>query len=239
MITTSAINAVGSAGYVEFWVNPSSLIAPNGWTFQVSSDGGSFWTTRLSELTGNNHTFQLYHYDLTQTERVASLKLRFQFVGYNAVAPTPAPKINLDDITVVTTSGTAPVSLTMSDDGLHGDGLAGDGIYGAQIPPQSAGTVVNYTLTATDSLGASTTTTTASSYTVNATTPNLNFIATVARVGNGVVLQWPAQAGFSYSVQWSDDLIQWSNAPVGQTNTWTENISALNPSPRRFYRVLR
>ncbi len=41
----------------------------------------------------------------------------------------------------------------MEDDGLHGDGLAGDGIYGAVLPPQSAGTVVEFYIQASDAAG--------------------------------------------------------------------------------------
>lgn len=116
MATANAINAAGSAGYVEFWVFTTAMISPNGWAFQVSIDGGATWTTRLSELTGLNHAYQFYHYDLLPSERVSTLKLRFQFAGYNAVAPTPAPKADLDDIKVVTTTGSPPVTLAMFDD---------------------------------------------------------------------------------------------------------------------------
>lgn len=39
---------------------------------------------------------------------------------------------------------------SMMDDGAHGDGLAGDGIYGAFMPPQANGEVVEFYLQATD-----------------------------------------------------------------------------------------
>jgi hypothetical protein len=89
--TAVNINGTGTAGHVEFWLGTTSLVSPNGWTFQTSMDGGATWTTRLSELTGSNHAMQLYHYDLTAAERVNTLRLRFQFTGYPAIAPTPAP----------------------------------------------------------------------------------------------------------------------------------------------------
>ena len=57
--TTSTINAVGTSGYVEFWVQTLTLEATDGWTFQL--DTGSGYVTRLSELTGSNHGWQLYH----------------------------------------------------------------------------------------------------------------------------------------------------------------------------------
>ena len=236
--TTNNIAAAGTAGAVEFWLSASSLISPNGWTFQLSADGGATWTTRLSELTGLNHAMQLYHYDLLVTERVNTLKMRFQFVGYNAVAPTPAPKVNIDDITVITTAGNPPVAVAMLDDGLHGDGLAGDGIYGAQIPVRTAGTTITYSLSATDSNGSTTTSAAAASYTVSTVTPPANFTATATPSGNNVTIQWPTQAGISYSVQTSEDLINWTNVPVGQVGTWTDT-GALGAAPKRFYRVMR
>ena len=109
--TTNNINATGTAGYVEFWIFTQDLASPNGWTFQLSPDGGTTWNTRASELTGSIHAFQLYHYDLIAAERVGTLKMRFQFAG-NATA-TPPPKVNIDDITVVTTTGSAPVTVTI------------------------------------------------------------------------------------------------------------------------------
>ena len=72
----------------------------------------------FSKDVGGGEFYQLYHYDLTAAERVSTLKMRFQFVGYNAVAPARPPKANLDDIKVVTTTGTAAVTLAMLDDGL-------------------------------------------------------------------------------------------------------------------------
>lgn len=41
----------------------------------------------------------------------------------------------------------------MFDDGAHGDGLAGDGLFGARLPAEPDGTVVEYFLTATDTSG--------------------------------------------------------------------------------------
>jgi len=39
---------------------------------------------------------------------------------------------------------------TMADDGLHGDTLAGDGIYGASLPLQASGTIVEFYISASD-----------------------------------------------------------------------------------------
>jgi hypothetical protein len=43
--------------------------------------------------------------------------------------------------------------LTMSDDGAHGDGAADDEIYGAQIPAQRDGTIIEFFIEASDAVG--------------------------------------------------------------------------------------
>ena len=50
--TTNAINAAGTAGYIDFYVQTRDLnnLTPNNqWAFQVSPDGGTTWNTRLTE----------------------------------------------------------------------------------------------------------------------------------------------------------------------------------------------
>lgn len=235
--TTDAINAAGTSGYVEFWMFTADLIPSNGWTFQLSTNGGVTWTTRLSELTGANHAYQQYHYDLLASERTGTLKMRFQFTGYNAAAPTRPPRANLDDLKIVTTVGAPPVTLAMFDDGQHGDGLAGDGIFGARIPALPAGTTVTCRVTVTDSNGG-TNSSAPVAYTVSGTTPGTNLTATAAFAGTDVVLQWNAQATLNYSVQWSGDLINWNNFFVGPTNRWID-AGARGLATKRFYRVKR
>ena len=58
--TTNAINAAGTAGFVEFYAQTRDLTSVNnhGWAFQVSPDGGTTWNTRLSER-WNAHTVNL------------------------------------------------------------------------------------------------------------------------------------------------------------------------------------
>lgn len=47
---TNAINAASaSAGGIDFYVRNADMVSNNGWTFQVSPDGGTTWNTRLSE----------------------------------------------------------------------------------------------------------------------------------------------------------------------------------------------
>jgi hypothetical protein len=141
--TTGSVSAAGASGYVEFYLQALTLDGTDGWTFQL--DSGSGFVTRLSELTGSSHGWQLYHYDLASSELVNNLKMRFQFRGGSA-----DERIDLDLITVTVTAGAAPTQVTMYDDGAHEDGAAGDGVYGAQIPAMVAGTTVSYYVTATD-----------------------------------------------------------------------------------------
>ena len=235
--TTNPINAIGTAGTLQFWAGTANLSAGLGWSLQLATDAtGTSWITRLGESEGVNHAIQLYTYTLLPAERVGSLRMRFQFIGNNTGGPT-GPKTYLDDITLVTTTGTPPVSTTMYDDGLHGDGLAGDGTYGAAIPVQAAGKVITYTLSVTDSNGSTTSSTTAGTYTVSAVTP-FSFNAAIAQVpGGNITITWPTQSGLSYSVQWSPDLAQWFDIPVGQVGTWTDTTAST--ATRRFYRVSR
>jgi hypothetical protein len=147
--TANAINAAGTSGYVEFWLQSLTLEGTDGWTFQL--DPGTGYVTRLSELTGSNHAWQKYHYDLASSELVGTLKMRFQFTGGGA---GDDDRIDLDQITVtVTSGGTSTSTVTMYDDGAHGDGAAGDHVYGGQIPAMALGTTVSYYVTATDNAG--------------------------------------------------------------------------------------
>jgi hypothetical protein len=170
--TTNAINAAGAAGYVEFWLQALTLDGTDGWTFQL--DAGSGFVTRLSELTGSNHAWQKYHYDLAVGELVSTLKMRFEFTGGGA---GDDDRVDLDQITVtVTSGGTSSFNVTMYDDGAHSDGAAGDHVYGGQIPAMATGTTVSYYVTATDDAGSTTVDPAAApattySYTVGQTAP--------------------------------------------------------------------
>jgi hypothetical protein len=87
------ISVTGSAAYVEFYLKTGGLTTNTGWTLQL--DAGAGYVTRLSELNGVEHTFQLYHYDLQPSELVSNLHLRFQFAG-----GAPTNRINLDQISL-------------------------------------------------------------------------------------------------------------------------------------------
>jgi Protein of unknown function (DUF1566)/Abnormal spindle-like microcephaly-assoc'd, ASPM-SPD-2-Hydin/YHYH protein/Putative Ig domain len=229
--TTNAISAAGSSGYVEFKVATSDMISPNGWTFQLSSDGGTTWNTRLSELTGNNHTAQTFHYDLAASELVSTLKMRFQFVGYNAVAPARPPKAYLDDIKVVVTANNASTTLTMLDDGLHSDGAAGDRVYGVQVLSGLTASPATYTITATDATGAYTSapaTLSSSTLTLSPTTQ------TVVAAGGTYSLTIASSATWTLGT-----LPSWitASASSGKSGLLTLNVAANTNALERSYTI--
>ena len=65
-------------------------------------------------------------------------------------------------VNLVYNAGSGVVTVPMYDDGKHEDGAAGDGMYGAEIPAMAAGMTVQYCISATDSMGLTTTDPTAS-----------------------------------------------------------------------------
>ena len=140
---TATINAGGTSGFVEFYISANSQSGTAGWTFQLNS--GTGFVTRLSELTGSNHTWQLYHYDLQSSELVSNLAMRFQFRGGQTTN-----RVDLDQISVkAVTAGSVSSNIAMVP--------AGGNLYTAQIPAQTAGTAVAYFITAVDALGLVTT----------------------------------------------------------------------------------
>lgn len=182
--TTQGIDARGMSGYIQFWLWADGLAGDMGWTFQL--DHGSGYSTRLSELVGANHGWQLYHYDLQPDELVSNLFLRFQFRRGSG-----DPRIDLDRLSAqVVSAGGDAASLAMLDDGAHQDGASGDGLYGANIPPHAEETIIYYYLTVIDDSGAATffpaaAPAVACSYTVSA--------AALDSVGDGIPDWWRAR----------------------------------------------
>jgi hypothetical protein len=149
--TADDINALGNSGTVGFNIQTSGLSNNAGWAMQLNSGAG--FTTRLSELTGTNHNWQFYSYNLQPGDLVSNLALRFQFAGGST-----NNRIFLDYISVIVVAGGGSWTNTpMYDDGLHNDGAAGDGVYGGEIPAFPSGATVSYFLTATDEEGLSAT----------------------------------------------------------------------------------
>ncbi len=215
MTTTNVIDATGTSGTVSFYIMSANLSGAMGWDLQTSTDG-STWTTRTSELTGTNHaSYQLFTWTLTAAERVSTLKLRFRYVGSGT--NTTQSKISLDDIKVTTVTTASPVTITMVDDGAHGDGAAGDGIYGATIPVQTAGVTVSYTITATDSAAAVTTSSSAS-YTVVTPAPVLAVTSATALTSSGPVGGSFSPASASCTL--TNSGVGAMNWTAGKTQSW-------------------
>ena len=235
--TTKGIDARGTGGTLSFYIQTSISSSNAGWAMQLSPGTAGF-TTRLSAQTTTNQNWQLYSYSLQSSDLVSNLFLRFQFSEGST-----ANRIFLDQITLTTVSATGSwTNVAMYDDGLHDDGAAGDGSYGGMIPAFSSGTTVSYYLTANDTVGLSTSSPSGApisiySYAVTSNT-NASPIVSGTMSGGNLVLQWNSQPGYAYTVQWSDDLITWTNSlVVGQTNSWID-ISPTITVPKRFYRLL-
>jgi sugar lactone lactonase YvrE/formylglycine-generating enzyme required for sulfatase activity len=169
MITASnKVDARGISGTMTFAVWTDGLTPNTGWAMQL--DSGTGFSTRLSELTGSNHGWQVYTNNLLASDLVSNLVVRFQFRG-----GVSSNRVDLDQISIkVAAAGGNWTGAVMYDDGLHGDALAGDGVYGAQVPAQVSGTVVSYYVTVVAPGGTVTNPVTAPgvafSYTVNAPT---------------------------------------------------------------------
>lgn len=149
-----------------------------------------------------NHGYQSYSYTLLQSELVNTLKMRFQYSGYNPPTPTRSPVFNVDDISISTVPG---VTLTMFDDGTHGDGAAGDGVYGVQLPAFASGTQISYSIQVKDSTGATTTLANAGSYTVTlplaiTTAPALPNALTSAAYTQSLTATGGSGSGYTWNV---------------------------------------
>ena len=53
--------------------------------------------------------------------------------------------------------------------------------------------------------------------------------------GDEVTIKWNNRAGISYVVQWSADLENWTDVPVGETGSWIDTVGGL--SGHKYYRV--
>ena len=240
--TTDGIDARGDEGIVEFWLEAGGLEDADGWTFQL--DAGTGYVTRLSELTGANHAWQHYEYELLPAERVNSLRMRFQFRGGEN-----GDRVRLDQISVTTRSGGAAASVAMHDDGAHCDGDPNDNVYGASIPVQPAGTCVSYHITATDSDGLVTTAlvgapTTRNTYTVQPALPLRITEVALDHEESRLRFTWHSVPGRAYDLQMTTTLLppDWRTLATNMpgnipelTTTWTLPLATTNL--RAFYRV--
>ncbi|MBU6302827.1 MAG: sulfatase-like hydrolase/transferase [Verrucomicrobia bacterium] len=167
----TALNATvtGSTTVAATYLSPTATVASvhaNGTQFTLGS--AAYFNTSAAPVaiaaTTLNHdyatkadgTSQPYRYNLAGAELGANLKIRWQFAGYSATAPTRAPRCSVDDVRINRTTGAPPVTVTLYDDGTNGDTTAGDGIYTGTIPAQANGSTVNFTVSATGNGGTST-----------------------------------------------------------------------------------
>lgn len=184
----------------------------------------------MNELTGANHAYLLYHYDLAPAERTANVKLRFQMTGANA---TPAPRVRVDDIRMVCSTPGGPVTIDMFDDGQHGDGSAGDGIYGAAVPAQSGGTMVTYLITATGGSGASVTRPVAGGFTYT-----VNPALTDATIKSPELLGIPTDTSITLNVVASLDqvaYVEYGTASGSYTAATAPSTFTIDPAKPEFY----
>ena len=172
----AATSATAAIAGNHFPANASVSSITNGTTFVLNA--AAYVNTSAAPITAFattiNHNFntkadgtaQPYRYTLDASERTANMRMRFQYAGGTVTQPTRAPRVSIDDIVVNTTSGAPPTMLTMVDDGTNGDAVSGDGIWTAVIPAQANGSTVNFTIAATGTGGAGTTTSSMTSYTI-------------------------------------------------------------------------
>jgi phosphodiesterase/alkaline phosphatase D-like protein len=234
-VTSTSIDAQGTSGSVEFYVTANNQAGTSGWAFQVN--GGTGFVTRLSENTGTNHAWQVYHHDLYPSELVSNITLRFQFAG-----GLTSNRVDLDRITVKTVNGGSSWNnVPMYDDGLHGDGVAGDGIYGAGIPAQVPGTLVNYFVTATDAGGLSTRSPAGSgdSYSYYAiTAPNLVLgRPTGTSVAINELADSSVAAWFEYGTQSAVYASQTALTNLTSGQPAETELTGLLPDTRYYYRI--
>ena len=108
--TATAVNATATGttavAATYFASNATVSSITNGTTFVINTP--AYANTSASPFAGTattiNHGFQLFHYDLVGAELGVNTKLRFQFAGYAPPSPTAKPRVNVDDVVVVTKS---------------------------------------------------------------------------------------------------------------------------------------
>ncbi len=202
-------NASATVSVLANYLNANTTIASvtNGTTFVLSATSFYSGTGLALDATTINHGFTLKHYDLAAAEMTSTMKMRFQFSGYNAVGPARQPVCDIDDVIVVLTTGTPPVTLVMQGAGA---------VYSAVIPAQTGGTTVTYSVSAQDS-AAATTTSSSNSYTVATVAPVLSVSPAAGFTVNGV-MGGPVTASTSYTLLNSGTgSLNWT---AGKTAAW-------------------
>lgn len=105
------------------------------------------WAASLSSGGTPNTQNSVYGIELPEITDVS----RHTFVASSTAVTVTAEIEDSTDVDLVyKIMFDAEVTIPMHDDGNHNDGDPGDGIYGAQIPGQTAGTLVRYKIQATN-----------------------------------------------------------------------------------------
>ena len=210
-------SATGTVSLLANYLNANTTISSitNGITFVLNAAPVYAGGGLVLDATTINHGYALKHYDLTAADRSSNMKLRFQFSGYLPINPARIPLCNIDDVIVVITASVAPNVITMFDDGAHSDGAAGDGVFGATIPAFPAGTTVPYSISATDSLGG-TAASGSASYTVVTAAPSLAVTSSLPLSASGNAGGLFTPSSITYTI---------SNNGTGSVN-WTASKTA-------------
>lgn len=171
-------------------------------------------TPGLLPFITSRHAFLASHPDLSAPRAtLTSLAHTPQF-------PNPTQPI---DVTVQASSNAASLRLywrrigafqplPMFDDGLHGDGAAGDGTWGAQIPPQVPGALVDYYVEARTATGLAS---------------FLPLTAELEREARHVQIDWPVTTS---PIVINEFVAQNVNGPVDEANQHEDWIELYNTS---------
>ena len=185
--TTGVISAnAPTAGNVEFWVRNADLFSNNGWTFQISPDGGTTWNTRMSE---NFASSSATNCTLNATTTVTCSNTSGLTVGNSVQGiPVSIAACSTSATTTVSTVNTGSLAVGMIISGPSAVGIPNN----ARITAINAG--VSFTLSAAVTGTTSTQTLTANylpgNATITAINPNVAFTLNTAAFfsGSGVTL---------------------------------------------------
>ncbi|MDH4451910.1 MAG: sulfatase-like hydrolase/transferase [Verrucomicrobiota bacterium] len=183
---TNAINAgTATAGNVQFYARNSDLSTGNGWTLQISPDGGTTWNTRLSETFASSSATCT----LNGTTTIACTDTSKLTVGntIQGAAVTIANCItsSTTNTTVVLTTNTSGLAVGMFITGANGTGIPN----GARITAIDPG--VSFTLNAAVTVTNATPGITllanylANNTTITSITPNVSFVVSSAPFYSG------------------------------------------------------
>ena len=183
---TNAINAgAATAGNVEFYVRNSDLSTGNGWTLQISPDGGTTWNTRMSETFASSSAICT----LNGTTTIACTDTSKLTVGNTiqgaAVTIANCVTSTTTNPTVVLTTNTSGLAVGMFITGANGTGIPN----AARITAINPG--VSFTLNAAVTVTNATPGITllanylANNATISSITPNVSFVVSSAPFYSG------------------------------------------------------